>query len=177
MHDPIGYYAVNDDSYDALCADCATGWANRNGLDLDDSELFAPISEFDETDSPVYCTECGDLIDTGLTPYGIASARESMLKAVRDGDLERARTHADVLREHFEPVHVYVYVSCSEGHEPAETSEPYATFHECAVDMLHEYEVFPNIDRIDVEYDGDTIVSAAIDFLGGWYVQVQELDL
>lgn len=82
-----------------------------------------------------------------------------------------------MLREHGESVEVYVYVSCSEGHEPAETSKPYATLHECAEAMLHEYEVFPNIDRIDVEYDGDTIVSAAIDFLGGWFVQVQELDL
>ena len=43
--------------------------------------------------------------------------------------------------------------------------------------MLYAYADFPNIDSIDVEYDGDTIVSAAIAFLGGWYVQVQELDL
>jgi hypothetical protein len=177
MHEPVGYHAVYNDAYDALCPDCATVQANRNGLDLDDSELFAPISEFDETDSPVYCTECGDLIYTSLTRYGLERVRDCMLKAVRDGDLERARTYADVLREHFEYAEVYVYVSCSEGHKPVFTSEPYATLHECAVDMLHEYEVFPNIDRIDVEYDGDTIVSAAIDFLGGWFVQVQELDL
>ena len=86
-----------------------------------------------------------------------------MLDAVTRGDLDREE--------------VYVYVSCSEGHEPAETSKPYATVHECAVAMLNDYESFPNIDRIDVEYDGDTIVSAAIDFLGGWFVQVQDLDL
>jgi hypothetical protein len=177
MHDPVGYYAVHDDTYDPLCADCATVEANRNGLDLDDSELFAPISEFDEMDSPVYCAECGDVIHTTLATYGLARVRESMLEAVSDGDIDRARVYADLLREHGESVEVYVYVSCSEGHEPAETSEPYATLHECAEDMLYGYELFPNIDRIDVEYDGDTIVSAAIDFLGGWFVQVQELDL
>ena len=177
MHEPVGYHAVYNDAYDALCPDCATVQANRNGLDLDDSELFAPISEFDETDSPVYCTECGDLIYTSITRYGLVSVRESMLKAARDGDLDRARMYADLLREHGESVEVYVYVSCSEGHEPAEISEPYATLHACAVAMLNDYESFPNIDRIDVEYDGDTIVSAAIDFLGGWFVQVQELDL
>ena len=85
--------------------------------------------------------------------------------------------YADALREHVEPAAVYVYVSYSEGHEPAETSEPYATFRECAEAMLYAYADFPNIDSIDVEYDGDTIVSAAIAFRGGWYVQVQELDL
>ena len=90
MYDPVGYYAVYNDTYEPLCADCATVLANRNNLDLDDSELFAPISEWDETDSPVYCAECGDLIYTSITDYGLVSVRESMLKAVRDGDLERA---------------------------------------------------------------------------------------
>lgn len=87
MYDPVGYYWDNN----ALCPDCAIVWANRYGLDLDDSELFAPISEFDETDSPVYCTECGDLIYTSITRYGLVSVRESMLEAVSDGDIDRAR--------------------------------------------------------------------------------------
>ena len=177
MYQPIGYYATHDESYEPLCPTCAREEAHEKNLDLDNSENFVPTWEWDEFDSLEYCANCYELIDVSLSAYGLDQLRTQMLDAVSRGNFDSARSYAETLREHFEPAGVYVYVSCSEGHEPAETSEPYATFHECAEAMLYAYADFPNIDSIDVEYDGDTIVSAAIDFLGGWFVQVQELDL
>lgn len=57
--EPCGYYLDCDD---AICRYCATPEGIALALGL--------VYSWDESDAPVHCVRCGDLLDCGLTEDG-----------------------------------------------------------------------------------------------------------
>lgn len=176
MYEPTGYYAVHDDSYEVLCPDCAREEARDNDLALD-SDAFVPIWGWNESDTLEFCTNCYERVDVGLTSYGIADLREYVFENLRTNNLEEAAHYRDILAEYGERIEVYAYGVARIGYEP-ETLGVFDTYHAAATAMLAHFENYPPelIDAVTLERDDDSIVAASIDFLGGTYATVIELD-
>ena len=67
MYEPTGYYAVHNESYELLCPQCAAEEARKNDLDLENSDHFAVVWEWEESDTLEFCENCYERIDLGLS--------------------------------------------------------------------------------------------------------------
>lgn len=179
MYTPVGYYAVHDESYEILCPDCAREEARTLDLALD-SDAFAPVWGWDESDTLEYCANCYERIDLGLTSYGIADLREYVFENLRTNNLEDAAHYRDILAEHGEQIEAYAYGIARIGY-PAEIIEsPFDTYNDAALAMFDHFKAYPPelIECFNVDSDPDTgeFFDASIDFYGGTYATVINLE-
>lgn len=180
MYAPTGYYAVHDDSYELLCPHCAAEEARDNDLDLDDPNHFAVVWDWNESDTLEFCANCYERIDLGLTSYGIAELREEVFENLRTNDLEKAAYLRDILAEYGERIEAYAYGVARIGYSVEIIEVLFETYNDAARAMFDHFEAYPPelIDAITTDFDPDTgeFFDASIDFLGGTYATVIELD-
>ena len=180
MYTPVGYYAIHDESYELLCPDCATEEARENDLDLDDPANFAPVWNWNESDTLEDCANCYERIDLGLTTYGIAELREYVFETLRTNNLEGAAYYREILAEHGERIEAYAYGVARIGY-PVEVIElPFETYNDAALAMFDHFKGYPPelIECFNVESDPDTgeFLEASMDFYGDTYATVIELE-
>ena len=180
MYKPTGYYAVHDETYERLCPKCAEEEARENDLDLENPDHFAAVWNWDESDTLEFCANCHERIDVGLTSYGIAEVREYVFENLSTNNLEDAAYYREILAEYGERIEAYAYGVGIIGH-PVEIIElPFETYNDAALAMFDHFKAYPPelIECFNVESDPDTgnFLEASIDFYGGTYATVIELE-
>lgn len=180
MYEPVGYYAMHDNSYELLCPDCAAEEARDNDLDLDDPNHFAVVWEWEESDTLEFCANCDERIDVGLTTYGIDDLREYVFENLRNNNLEGAARYREILAEYGERIEAYAYGVARIGY-PVEIIEvPFETYNDAALAMFDHFKTYPPelIECFNVESDPDTgeFLDASMDFYGGTYATVIALE-
>jgi hypothetical protein len=180
MYEPTGYYAVHDDSYALLCPHCAAEEARDNDLDLENPDHFAAVWSWNESDTLEFCENCYERIDLGLTTYGIAELRERVFENLRTNDLEKAAYLRDILAEYGERIEAYAYGVARIGYSVEIIEVPFETYNDAARAMFDHFKTYPPelIECFNVESDPDTgeFFDASIDFYGGTYAAVIELE-
>lgn len=180
MYKPTGYYAIHDESYELLCPKCAAEEARENALDLENPDHFAVVWNWSEFDTLEFCANCYERIDVGLTSYGIDEVREYIFENLRTNNLESAFYYREILAEHGERVEAYAYGIARIGY-PVEIIEvPFETYNDAALAMFDHFKAYPPelIECFNVDSDPDTgeFLEASIDFYGGTYATVIELE-
>lgn len=181
MYQVQGYYTFySDDGAEPLCPTCARHDAHEQGLSLDDRDSYAIIWDNTETDSVEYCSDCGERIYTSLTEYGIDDLRARVLEALKRGDYEEAAEYRDILDEYNVQVEAYAHAVARIGYPLTFVGTPRETYDEAAQDLLKAYAGYPPelIDEWHIDSDPETgeIYEASVDFFGGWYATVEEID-